>query len=162
MSEILTTAELLASTAEPKRKFRWVIGIAGIDGFTAVSTKRPSGGFGETTIDFVNTKRYLSGKFTPEMMDLTLWDPIAPSAAQKIMEWVRLNYEIVTGRMGYSDFYKKDLSLKLLDPPGGVAESWSVKGAWIKSFDMGDLQYNSEDIVSAKLQIRYDTAVLLY
>jgi hypothetical protein len=31
------------------------------------------------------------------------------------MEWVRLHHESATGRDGYSDFYKKDLSLSILD-----------------------------------------------
>ena len=37
---------------------------------------------------------------------ITLYDPVVPSV---VMEWVRLHHESVTGRDGYSDFYKKDI-----------------------------------------------------
>jgi hypothetical protein len=47
---------------------------------------------------------------------MTLFDPITPSGAQAVMEWVRLHHESVTGRDGYSDFYKKDLTLDILGP----------------------------------------------
>ncbi len=39
-----------------------------------------------------------------------------PSGAQSVMEWARLAHESVTGRDGYSDFYKKDLTLDILGP----------------------------------------------
>ena len=56
-------------------------------------------------------------------MAVTLHDPIAPSGAQQVMEWVRTHFESVSGRAGYADFYKRDIQLKLLDPVGtGVVE----------------------------------------
>jgi len=163
MAEVLTVDQLLANTAEPKRQFRWILALNGIDAYTAKSTKRPGdGSFDETVIDFINEKRFLSGKFTPSEFNLTLWDPIAPSAAQKVEDWIRLNYEKTTGRMGYADFYKKDFDLKLLDPPGGVAEQWQVQGAWIKGVDYGTLEYSSNEVVQVSLTIRYDKAILLF
>ena len=41
-------------------------------------------------------------------MTLGLYDPVTPSGAQAVMEWARLAHESVTGRDGYSDFYKKE------------------------------------------------------
>jgi DNA-directed RNA polymerase subunit beta' len=38
------------------------------------------------------------------------------------MEWVRLSHESVSGRDGYSDFYKKDLVLNCLGPVGDIVE----------------------------------------
>jgi site-specific DNA-cytosine methylase len=38
------------------------------------------------------------------------------------MNWVRLAYEVITGRGGYASMYKKDWSLKMLDPQGAVIE----------------------------------------
>ena len=45
-------------------------------------------------------------------------DPIGPSAAQAIMEWVRLQSESITGRQGYAAGYKRpvELELEMLDP----------------------------------------------
>jgi hypothetical protein len=163
MSEVLTVDQLLANSAEPLRKFRWILALNGIDAYTARSAKRPGDGrFEVTTIDFINEKRFLSGKWTPDTFSLSLWDPIAPSAAQKVQDWIRLNYEITTGRMGYADFYKKDFDLKLLDPPGGVAQQWQVKGAWVAQVDNGLLDYGSSDVVNIDLTIQYDKAILLF
>jgi hypothetical protein len=47
------------------------------------------------------------------------------------MEWVRLHHESVTGRDGYSDFYKKDLTFNVLGPVGDVVSEWIIKGAMI-------------------------------
>ena len=62
---------------------------------------------------------------------MTLFDPITPSGAQAVMEWVRLHHESVTGRDGYSDFYKKDLTINVLGPVGDVVSEWIIKGALI-------------------------------
>ena len=162
MAEVLSIDSLLANSAEPKRQFRWIVALNGIDAFTARSSARPSGSFDETVIDFINEKRYLSGKFAPADWTLTLWDPIDPSAAQKVIEWIKLNYENATGRMGYSDFYKKDFDIKLLDPPGGVVEQWQIKGSWIKTAEFGALDYASNEPALITLTIRYDKAFLLF
>ena len=64
------------------------------------------------------------------------------------MEWVRLHHESVTGRDGYSDFYKKDLTLQVLGPVGDVVSEWVIKGAFIKSADFGE--YNWENDTAAQ------------
>ena len=48
------------------------------------------------------------------------------------MEWVRLSHESVTGRDGYSDFYKKDIRFNALGPVGDIVEEWALKGAYIQ------------------------------
>jgi hypothetical protein len=159
-TEILSIDALLNSEVEPTRQFRWVIAIEGIDAYTALSSALPGGTFTEISIPFINTIRYLSGKWAPKEWKLTLWNPIAPSAAQKVMDWIRTNYEQQTGRMGYSDFYKKDISIKLLDGPGGVASSWTLKGAWVKDVDFGTLDYSKDDLIEIGMSIRFDTFVL--
>ena len=43
------------------------------------------------------------------------------------MEWVRLSHESVTGRDGYTDFYKKDVTINVLGPVGDKVEEWTLK-----------------------------------
>lgn len=161
-AEILETNTMLANAYEPKRKFRWIIEIDGIDAFTLKTAARPQMTFEETVIDWVNAKRYVSGKMAFSPLAITLHDPIAPSAAQKCMQWIRQNYEVLTGRMGYASFYKRDFDLKLLDPQGAVIEQWSIKGAWIQDFQGGELDYASSDTADITLSVRYDSAVHLF
>lgn len=159
MAEILETNTMLANTFEPKRKFRWTIEIDGIDAFTLKTAARPQKTFEETVVDYINTKRYLAGKMAYSPLNITLQDPIAPSAAQKVMQWVRLAYEVITGRSGYATQYKKDITLKMLDPQGAVIEQWDLKGAWIQDTNFGDLDYASSDNAEVAIVVRFDAAI---
>lgn len=162
MPETLETSQLLSNTYEPLRKFRWLLQIDGIDAFVLKTAARPQATFEETVIDYVNTKRYVSGKMAWNPIAITMHDPIAPSASQKIMDWLRLNYEPLTGRMGYATFYKKDITLKILDPQGTVVQLWDITGAWPSDINWGDLDYASSDIVEISYTLRFDSAVLQY
>ena len=57
------------------------------------------------------------------------------------MEWVRLSHESVTGRDGYSDLYKKDVTFNLLGSVGDVVEEWKLVGTYIQNINFGDLDY---------------------
>ena len=162
MAETLEVQQLLADTYEPKRKFRWIIAIDGIDAFTAKTATRPQLTFDETVIDYINQKRYLSGKGTWAPLNLSLYDPIVPSAAQKVLEWIRLDWENTTGRMGYASFYKKTINLKLLDPVGAVVEDWELQGTWIQDANFNDLDYTVSDPVDIAMVLRFDQAVLQF
>lgn len=162
MAETLSVTTMLANKFEPKRKFRWILQIEGIDAFLLKSAARPQYTFEETTIDWVNTKRYLAGKMAFSELSVELHDAIAPSGAQQVMEWIRLAHESVSGRGGYADFYKRDIQLKMLDPVGTVVELWDIKGAWVREANYNDLSMDSSDTASITLTIRYDNAVLQY
>ena len=153
---------MLPNKFEPKRKFRWIFAIEGIDAFLMKSAARPSISIGEQTLEYINSKRYLAGKLSYETLSVTLYDPIAPSGAQQVMEWVRTHTETVSGRSGYADFYKRDCQLKMLDPVGTVVELWDLKGCFLTSAGFGDLDYGTEDPTEISLTIRFDNCVLQY
>ena len=104
-------------------------------------------------------KRYVKGKASWQPLDITLYDPIVPSGAQAVIEWIRLGHESVTGRDGYSDFYKKDVEFNLLDP-GDVVEKWSLKGTYIQSANFGDLDWSVSEPTEITCTLRYDYAIL--
>jgi len=162
MAETLSVTDMLPNKFEPKRKFRWVFQIEGIDAFLMKTAARPSYETAEVPVGFINATRYLAGKTTFGTIDVTLHDAIAPSGAQQVMEWVRLHYESVSARSGYADFYKRDCQLKMLDPVGTVVELWDLKGCFITKADFGDLAYDTDDMSEVSLTIRFDNAVLQY
>ena len=162
MAETLSVTDMLPSKFEPKRQFRWVLQIEGLDAFLMKTAARPSISQNPITIDYINTKRYLAGKAEFGTMEVTLYDPIAPSGAQQVMEWIRTHYESVSGRAGYADFYKRDIQLKLLDPIGTVVELWDVKGAFIESVNYNSLDYANADAMMINLTLRFDNCVLQY
>ena len=142
MAETLSVIDMLPNKFEPKRKFRWIFAIEGIDSFLIKTAARPTFTTTEQEVSFLNSTRYLAGKTKFETMTVTLHDAIAPSGAQQVMEWVRTHFESVSGRAGYADFYKRDIQLKLLDPVGTVIELWDIKGAFIKKAGFGNLDYS--------------------
>lgn len=162
MAETLSVTEMIPNKFEPKRKNRWVFAIEGIDAFILKTASRPSFSIQEQEINYINAKRYIAGKTSFESINVTLHDPIAPSGAQQVMEWIRTHYESVSGRAGYADFYKRDCQLKMLDPVGTVVELWDIKGAFLTSANFGDLSYDGDDPADISITIRFDNCVLQY
>ena len=162
MADTLPVTDMLPNKFEPKRKFRWVFAVEGIDAFLMKTAARPTVTTEEQEIPFMNSTRYIAGKTKFETLSVTLHDPIAPSGAQQVMEWVRTHFESVSGRAGYADFYKRDLRLKLLDPVGTVVELWDLEGCWMTNATFGDLDYTSSDATEIALTIRFDEAILQY
>ena len=160
MAETLDISQMLANSYEPKRKFRWILEIDGIDSFTATTAKRPAKTHEQITIDYINQKRYLAGKGEWQTIEIMLNDPIAPSARQKVMWWLRLVHDDATGRMGYAEMYKKNFSLKMLDGLGNVVEKWTFIGAWPTSVDFQDLNYGENDAAQVQFTIRMDSCFL--
>ena len=141
---ILDPNEIFFTAFEPKQKNRFIMYV---DGIPAYLIKGVSGmGFSqeEITLNHINVYRKIKGKLKWNDLTLTLFDPITPSGAQSVMEWVRLHHESVTGRDGYSDMYKKDVTLNVLGPVGDIISEWVVKGAFIKSADFGEFNWDTE------------------
>jgi hypothetical protein len=161
-AEVLDVTSMIPAKFEPKRKNRFVLMIEGIDAYLVKTAARPTVATEEIEVPFMNSRRYLAGKTSFETMALTLHDPIAPSGAQQVMEWVRTHFEPVSGRSGYADFYKRDIQLKMTDPVGTVVELWDIKGAFLTNVTFGDLSYEDHLLSEITLTIRYDNAVLQY
>jgi hypothetical protein len=161
-AETLDVTSMIPAKFEPKKKNRWVLMVEGIDAYIIKTTSRPTITTESQEIPFINSRRYIAGKTEFGTMSVTLHDPIAPSGAQQIMEWVRTHFESVSGRAGYADFYKRDIQLKLLDPVGTVIELWDIKGAFITSAGFGDLTYEDHAAAEITLELRYDNCVLQF
>jgi hypothetical protein len=112
-------------------------------------------------LNHINVQRFVKGKSKWGEIQMTLFDPITPSGAQAVMEWVRLHHESVTGRDGYSDFYKKDLTLDVLGPVGDIVSEWIIKGALITSANFGDYNWDTDSTAqNIALTIQPDYCIL--
>jgi hypothetical protein len=150
---------------EPKRKNRFILRFPselGINEWFVETASRPKMTIKSTEIPFLNTKRYVAGIYEWNTITVKLRDPIGPSAAQAMMEWVRLHAESVTGRMGYAAGYKKDIELEMLDPTGVVIEKWSLIQCFLTDVDFGSLGYSDDALADISLTLRPDYCVLLY
>ena len=160
---VLDASEIMFTAFEPKVQNRFIMYIDGIPAYLIKKASSPSFEANEIILDHINTYRKIKGKVKWQDMTLELYDPIAPSGAQAVMEWARLAHESVTGRDGYSDFYKKDVVLNVLGPVGDIVSEWIVKGAYVKAANFGDYDWSSGDTTaSISLTIAMDYCVLNY
>ena len=160
MPDVLSAQEIFFTTFEPKVKNRYIWYIDGVPSFLVKAASRPSVQFETITLDHINVKRYLKGKAAWQPIELTLYDPIVPSGAQSVIEWIRLSHESVTGRDGYSDFYKKDVTFNMLGPTGDIVEEWQLKGTYISQANWNTLEYQSNEVADITIQLTYDYAIL--
>lgn len=137
--------EVFYTQYEPVQKNRF---ICYIDGFPSYMIKSVSGinaEVGKVELQHINLSRYVKGKTKWGNINFTLYQPITPQGSQAVMEWVRLHHESITGRDGYSDFYKKDLTFNVLGPNADIVSEWILKGAQIENFNMGDFDWGAEN-----------------
>ena len=158
---VLDSNEIFYTAFEPKQQNRFIMYIDGfpsyiVKGMSAVSVTQ-----GTVPLNHINVQRFVKGKTTWGTIDFTLFDPITPSGAQAVMEWVRLHHESVTGRDGYSDFYKKDLTFNVLGPVGDIVSEWVIKGALITSATFGEYNWDTENTAQTiTMQVQPDYCVL--
>ena len=163
MAEVLEFNDMFYTNFEPKMKNRFIMEVDGIASYLIKAANRPTIQFEKVTLDHINVKRQLKGKGEWQDVEITLFDPIVPSGAQQVMEWVRLSHESLTGRDGYADFYKKDLQIYMLGPVGDKIEQWTLKGAFITTANFGSLEWASAtDVADITLTLAYDYAILEY
>ena len=159
---VLNSSEIMFRAFEPKVQNRFILYTDQIPAFMIKKVKAPSFDDTEIELDHINTYRKIRGKREWKDIELTLYDPITPSAAQAVMDWARLSYESVTGRAGYSDFYKKDLTINILGPVGDIVSEWIIKGAFIKSMSQGDFDWSADGAIELTLTLGLDFAILNY
>ena len=158
---VLNPNEVFFTAFEPKQKNRFICFIDGFPAYIMKGVGAVTLSQGTVPLNHINVQRFVKGKSTWNPISMTLFDPITPSGAQAVMEWVRLHHESVTGRDGYSDFYKKDLTLNVLGPVGDIVSEWIIKGALITSADFGDFNWDTENAAQEiSLEVQPDYCIL--
>jgi len=160
---ILDPNEIFFTAFEPKQQNRFLMLVDGVPSYFIKGVGAISLTQGEVILNHINVYRKVKGKTTWGDVQLTLNDPVSPSGTQTIMEWVRLHHESVTGRDGYSDFYKKDVTLNILGPVGDIVSEWVLKGCFIKDANFGDYSWDNADAAQTiTMTLAPDYCVLNY
>lgn len=159
---VLDPSEIMFTAFEPTVQNRFVFYIDGIPSYLIKKADAPGVEMGEIKIDYINVYRKLKGKALWRDLVLSLYNPITPSGQQAVMEWVRLHHESVTGRDGYSDFYKKDCSMVILGPVGDIVSEWIIKGAFIKTSNFGSYDWSTTDPTLLEVTLGMDYCILNY
>jgi len=158
-----------SSLLEPKRKNRWVLQFSNIDildnvgeklAFAAYSGARPSISYEETEMHRLNERFYVAGKPSWETLSFEFYDYIDSNSASKILwDWSNSIYNPLTGAMNSKKSYSSIVTLGLLNPAGGIVESWNLYYAWPQAVNWNDLDASSSDIVNVSLTLRFDFAI---
>ena len=160
---VLDPNEIFFTAFEPKQANRFILYMDGIPSYLVKGMGAISLTQNAVALNHINVQRYVKGKTIWNTIQFTMYEAITPSGAQAVMEWVRLGHESVTGRDGYSDFYKKDITFNALGPVGDVVSEWIIKGAVITEANFGD--YNWEDdgtLVNMTVTVQPDYCILNY
>ena len=158
---ILNPNEIFYTAFEPKQTNRFILYMDGIPSYLVKGVSAVNLTQTAVPLNHINVQRYVKGKTIWNTISFTLFEAITPAGSQTVMEWVRLGHESVTGRDGYSDFYKKDVTFNVIGPVGDIVSEWVIKGAMITSVNFGD--YNWEDdgtLVNITVEVQPDYCVL--
>jgi hypothetical protein len=160
---ILDQNQIFFTAFEPKQTNRFVLYMDGVPSYLVKGVSAINLSQTPVPLNHINVQRYVKGKTIWNTISFTLYDAITPSGAQAVMEWVRLGHESVTGRDGYSDFYKKDITFNVIGPVGDIVSEWIIKGAVITSANFGDYSWDDDGtIVGLTVEVQPDYCVLNY
>lgn len=150
---------------EPKKKNRFFVEFAdelGIEVWKVQSIARPKMNINPVEIHWINEVNYVAGKYKWEAVEVTFIDTIGPSTSTKLMEWVRLHAESLSGRMGYAAGYKKTVTIKGLDPTGVEVEKWVLQQCMITNIDFGDNAQDDDEVQTVTLTLQPWRCILNY
>jgi len=160
---ILNPNEIFYTAFEPKQTNRFIMYMEGIPSYLVKGVGAVSLTQTAVALNHINIQRYVKGKTIWNTIQFTMYESITPSGAQAVMEWVRLGHESVTGRDGYSDFYKKDLTFNVLGPVGDIVSEWIIKGAVITEVNFGDYNWDDDGTpVNVQVTVQPDYCILNY
>ena len=160
MANLVSENEMFFTAFEPKLKNRFIMLMDGVPIYLVRKMERPKYTAEAKVLPHINLERYVKGKSKWGPVNVTLYDPIVPSGAQTVMEWVRLHHESITGRDGYADMYKKDIVFNVLGPVGDKVEEWIGKGAQIVESNFADMDWGIDDPAEINLTIQCDYWIL--
>ena len=174
-----------AAIAEPKRKYRWLAYLGGIQPWGCKKVTKPEFEVTESAHQYLNHTFYYPGRVQWSTVTFTLADPQQPDMAQTFWngltnagyhppenagDTTTISKAGATGQLGKV----RIVQLGATDPaigagggtgaagPGGdpVVEEWVLYNAWVKKVSFGDLDYTSDDMVEVSVEVRYDYAKL--
>ena len=126
---------------------------------------RPSVSFEEIMIDIYNSKLYLAGKHTWEMVTVNLRDDASGNVTKLVGQQLQKQLDFMEQASAASGIdYKFVTKLEMLDGGNGVnqpvvLETWELYGCYLQNVNYNDLNYASSEVVTISMSIRFDNAV---
>lgn len=161
---------------QPKQKNRWRVIFANLGGapnsqpvsMQAITMEKPKLSYEDIQLDRYNSRAWIAGKHTWEMVTLTLQDDVTSSAAAVLREQEQKQQWLIGAQgqwlaaAGEGSLYKFAAYLETLDGNDQVTERWTLEGCWLQNANWGDLDYATGEPVVITLSIRFDHARVEY
>lgn len=153
----------------PKLKYRFRVTLLGFG--TQASTEltkqvidvsRPKIAFEEIEVPVYNSKIYLSGKPTHEMLTLNVRDDAQGNVIKLVGQQIQKQFDFLEQASARSGIdYKFTTRVEVLDGGNGalgpqVLETFECFGCFLQNTDYGDLNYGTNEVATVALSIRYD------
>jgi hypothetical protein len=169
MADNFWTDSLAPSTKDPKRQYRFTVKLLNYDGgaqWYAKSITKPSFTVTDTSHTYLNHKFYYPGRVEWGEISVTLVDPVSPDAAAETFAIIEAAGYHIPGDENDTTTMSKTRAVSALgsvvinqiDSEGNSLEEWVLNNAFIKSVNLGDLNYESDGLSTITLGIRYDWA----
>lgn len=174
---------------EPKRNFRWILKVDGVDFYYIKEVARPS--YEVTTAEhkYINHTFYFPGRVTYNPISFKLVDAASPDAAETLRQMLFAGgYRLPTDQdVGSQSITKQGAVTALGDvqiimmsgggtsasganspasanqqthQPGDVVEYWTLHNAFITKIEFSQLTYENDDLADITVELRYDYAIL--
>jgi len=157
------------STLNPTRQFRFMVS-NGVNWWWVSSCSKPSYEISTEEYKLINHKFKYPGVATWNDVTLTIVD--VSGQTNSLLNYILENGHDVERAYGSGDGLSKSnlikglydnngfFHIKQLNEEGAAIETWSLKNAFIKSTNFGQLDYTSDELVKLELVISYDYAIL--
>jgi hypothetical protein len=126
---------------------------------------RPSVSFEDVPIEIYNSRLYLAGKYTWEMVTANLRDDASGQVTRLVGEQLQKQLDFMEQASAASGIdYKFQTRFEVLDGGNGAAtpnvlETWELYGCYLQSANYNDANYGDSGPMTISLSIRFDNAV---
>lgn len=175
-----------SATLDPKRAFRWKVtllegtNVGGSVSFLAKKVTKPQFTIEEAEHKFLNKSYYFPGHVKWDPVTVTLVDSQDGLLMGKIVGAINAgNYPTIKsgtitesaenlptntmqtiskGRLSEATGTSGQVEIAQLDVDGTIIEKWTLHNAWIKSVKPSELSYDTEDLSTYDIELRFDWA----
>jgi hypothetical protein len=126
---------------------------------------RPSVSFEDVPIEIYNSRLYLAGKYTWEMVTCNLRDDASGQVTRLVGEQLQKQLDFMEQASAASGIdYKFQTKFEVLDGGNGAAqpnvlETWELYGCYLQAANYNDANYGDSGPMTIALTIRFDNAL---
>ena len=160
------------NSVSQKRNYRFQVQFGRVGSGTSASqafwwaknVKVPAFSVNSVEHDYLDNKYHFPGRTTWEDVTMTMVDPSDPDAVSIINDMLTQSGYVVKGKQDSASTIGKMTAAKVncvitaLDENGSPIEIWTLNNCFILSADLGQYEYQSDDLRELSVTLKYDWA----